>query len=232
MNRIASFALPAVLGALLHAAPTVNSSCESLASLELPNTTITMAQSVPTGGFTLQGRGGASPVADLPSFCRVAATLKPTSDSDIKIEVWLPLSGWNGKLLATGNGGWGGALAYGDMVQALKRGYATSGTDTGHTGGSASFALGHPEKLIDYAYRSEHEMTLKAKAFIDKFYGNAPRFAYFDSCSSGGKQGVTEAQRYPNDYDGIIAGAPANYMMHLQAERLWIAQAVHKNPDS
>ncbi|HEV3329535.1 MAG TPA: tannase/feruloyl esterase family alpha/beta hydrolase [Bryobacteraceae bacterium] len=233
MNRIAKIALPALLAAALAHTATVTSSCESLASIELPNATITAAQTVAAGGFTLQGRGGAAtPVADLPSFCRVSATLKPTSDSDIKIEVWLPVSGWNGKLLATGNGGWGGALAYGDMVQALRRGYATSGTDTGHTGGSASFALGHPEKLIDYAYRSEHEMTLKAKVLIEKFYGNTARYAYFDSCSSGGKQGVTEAQRYPNDYDGIVAGAPANYMMHLQAERLWIAQSVHKNPAS
>ena len=231
MNRILTFATALFAGAVVHAA-TVNSPCESLASLELPNATITMAQSVPAGGFTLQGRGGARPVSDLGPFCRVSATVKPTSDSDIKVEVWLPLTGWNGKYLATGNGGWGGALAYGDMVQALKRGYATSGTDTGHTGGSASFALGHPEKLIDYAYRSEHEMTLKAKAVIEKFYGNAARYSYFDSCSSGGKQAVTEAQRYPNDYDGIVAGAPANYMMHLQAERLWIAQAVHKDPAS
>ncbi len=211
--------------------PGMAASCESLASLDLPNTTITSAALVPAGGFIAPGRVAAM-VLDLPAFCRVAATVKPTTNSEIKIEVWLPAAGWNGKYQAVGNGGWGGSIVYNDLMAALRRGYATSSTDTGHTGGSASFALGHPEKLIDYAYRSEHEMTLKAKALIEKFYGNPAKYAYWNSCSSGGKQGVTEAQRYPGDYDGIVAGAPANYMTHLQAARLWIAQAVHKDPAS
>ena len=127
--------------------------CESLASLTLPNTTITLAQSVAAGAFAVPGAGaaGGTAMSDLPAFCRVAATLKPSSDSDIKIEVWLPAANWNGKFQAVGNGGWAGAIAYPAMADALRRGYATSSTDTGHTGGSASFALGHPEKLIDFA---------------------------------------------------------------------------------
>ena len=136
-------------------------SCESLASLALPATTITSAQSVAAGAFSVPGGGragrGAAQLEEtlksLPAFCRIEATLKPSSDSDIKIEVWMPASGWNGKLQAVGNGAWNGNIAYPAMIEALRRGYATSSTDTGHTGGSANFALGHPEKLIDFGYR-------------------------------------------------------------------------------
>ena len=151
-------------GSNLAAAP---ASCESLTSLNLPHTTITSAQSVAAGGFRLPGaaRGNGGPdFSKLPAFCRVAVTLAPSSDSDIKVEVWLPTSGWNEKLQVVGNGGWAGAISYPAMSTALKHGYVTSSTDTGHVGANASFALGHPEKLIDYSYRSEHEMTVTAKA--------------------------------------------------------------------
>jgi feruloyl esterase len=198
--------------------PGFGTSCESLAGLSLPDTTITLA------------RQDAS--SDLPAFCRVAATLKPTSDSDIKIEVWLPVSGWNGKYQAVGNGGWSGSINSPAMAQALRHGYATSSTDTGHTGGTADFALGHPEKLIDYAYRSEHEMTVKSKAIIAAFYGNAPKLSYWNGCSAGGKQALKEAQRFPDDFDGIIAGAPANNWTGRAEEAIWIAQAVHNDPAS
>jgi feruloyl esterase len=208
-------------------------SCESLSALTLPDATITLAQTVPAGGFTPPGPGGtAQAFAKLPAFCRIAATLKPSSDSDIKIEVWLPVSGWNGNFQAVGNGGWAGSISYPAMAAALGRGYATSSTDTGHTGGSASFALGHPEKLIDYAYRSEHEMTVKAKALISAYYGRAPQFSYWNGCSAGGKQGLKEAQRFPADYDGIIAGAPASNWTGRAAQAMWIAQAVRKEPAS
>src|SRR5213593_2664866 len=140
--------------------------CESLASLSLPDAKITSAQVVAAGEFAppsggRAGRGG-NPFKNLPPFCRVAATLTPTSDSDIKVEVWLPSSGWNRKYQAVGNGGWAGVISYPAMAEAVKRGYATSSTDTGHVGGSGTFALGHPEKFIDFAWRSEHEMTVKA----------------------------------------------------------------------
>src|SRR2546426_8248787 len=147
-------------------------SCESLASLSLPDTTITMAQIVAPGAFAaLAVRGGRvpSPFAKLPSFCRIAATLKPTSDSDIKVEVWLPTNGWNGKFQAVGNGGWAGTISYPAMAEAVRAGYASASTDTGHVGGRRTFALDHPEKLIDFAWRSEHEMTVKAKAVIQAF---------------------------------------------------------------
>ena len=166
-------------------------SCESLSSLALPNTSITLAQMVPAGGFSLPGTGPAVPqFSQLPAFCRVAATLTPSSDSDIKIEVWLPAAAWNGKFQAVGNGGWAGTISYGAMASALQEGYATASTDTGHVGGNASFAIGHPEKVIDFAYRAVHEMALKSKAVIAAFYDRAPRFSYWMGCSTGGRQGA------------------------------------------
>src|SRR5207249_9052114 len=142
--------------------------------------------------------------------------------------VWLPANGWNGKFQAVGNGGWAGTISYPALAQALRRGYATTSTDTGHTDAGGAFALGHPEKLIDFAWRSEREMTVKAKAIVAAFYGSGPKYSYWNGCSTGGRQGLKEAQRFPDDYDGIVAGAPAN----RTAISLWIAHAVLKDPAS
>jgi len=198
---------------LLSIAPGLAASCEEMAALKLPATTITRA-SVAEGS------------------CQVAATLRPSADSDIKIEVWMPVNGWNGKYQAVGNGGWSGAIGTRGLQQAVSRGYAASSTDTGHSGGSASFALGHPQKLIDYAYRSEHEMTVAAKAIIFAFYGAALRHSYWNGCSAGGKQALKEAQRYPEDFDGIIAGSPGLDWVARAALSMWVAQAVHKDDES
>jgi feruloyl esterase len=213
--------------AAAYAAPSVAATCEDIKTLALPDTTITLAQQIPAGQLDIPAGRGVS-YQDLPAFCRVAATLRPTSDSDIKVEIWLPASGWNGKFQAVGNGGWAGVISYRELSEALRRGYATASTDTGHVGGSGSFAQGHPEKLADFGYRSEHEMTVKAKAVINAFYGSAPQRSYWNGCSTGGRQGLKEAQQYPNDYDGIIAGAPAN----RNALALWVAFALLKEPGS
>jgi feruloyl esterase len=214
------------------ASPAFAASCESLASLAFPNTTITSAQVVAAGQFSPPGPAGkgkgANVYKDLPEFCRVAATLKPSSDSDIKVEFWLPTSNWNKKLQSVGNGGWAGVISYSALADAVKAGYASASTDTGHVGGSGSFALEHPEQLIDFSWRSEHEMTVKAKAVVQAFYGSAPRLSYWNGCSTGGRQGLKEAQKFPDDYDGIITGAPAN----RTAISLWIAFAVLKDPAS
>jgi feruloyl esterase len=138
----------------------------------------------------------------------------------------MPESGWNGKYEAAGNGGWSGSINYAALAGAVTAGYAASSTDTGHQGSSASFALGHPEKLIDYAYRSEHEMTVAAKMIIAVFYGKGPRLSYWNGCSAGGKQGLKEAQRYPDDFDGVIAGSPAANWTGRAAQSIWVAQAV------
>jgi feruloyl esterase len=214
----------ALLSILLATCAMAATTCENLAQLSLPDTTITMATSVAPGAFTPPS--SAKPLKDLPAFCRVTATLKPSTDSDIKVEVWLPSSGWNRKFQAVGNGGWAGIISYPALADAVKEGYASASTDTGHVGGSGSFALDHPEKLIDFGWRSEHEMTVKAKAIVQAFYGSAPRLSYWNGCSTGGRQGLQEAQRFPGDFDGIIAGAPAN----RSALGLWIAFATLKDP--
>jgi feruloyl esterase len=188
--------------------------CESLSRLRLPDTIVSLAKSETAetykpGPIKLPG----PPLTNLPPFCRVVAEMRPTSDSKIKFEIWMPASGWNGKFMGVGNGGWSGEIWYPFMGIALRDGYATASTDTGHEGSieDAGFALGHPEKVVDFGYRAVHEMTMKAKAIITAYYGEAAKFSFWFGCSSGGRQGLKEAQRFPKDYDGIIAGAPANY---------------------
>lgn len=217
------------------------STCESLTSLKLKNTTIATAETIAAGAFTspLPATKGKQPQAfrSLPAFCRVAATLTPVSDSEIKIEVWLPENGpekqWNGNLQSVGNGAWAGTISYPAMATALTAGYATASTDTGHSGGDpATFVPGHPEKVIDFSYRAVHEMTVAAKAIIGARYGDGPKYSYWNGCSTGGRQALTEAQRYAADYDGIIAGAAAIYTTHLQGAQVWSAEVVHKDEAS
>ncbi|HKE05378.1 MAG TPA: tannase/feruloyl esterase family alpha/beta hydrolase [Blastocatellia bacterium] len=203
--------------------------CEGLAELKLPNTAITAAQSVATGAFT-PPTGSAAPYKELPAFCRVTGVIKPANDSEIKFEVWLPSANWNGKLHGIGNGGFAGSISYTGLAGALARGYATASTDTGHGGTDASWALGHPEKLVDYGYRAIHEMTEKAKLVVKAFYGDGPKRSYFASCSNGGRQALMEAQRYPDDYDGIVAGAPANAFTQILTGFAWNMQSLLNDP--
>jgi feruloyl esterase len=232
--RAASLAVVIAIVLLFRTLNAAGTSCQSLLKFAAANATVTLAEAVPAGGFRTpggaQGAQNASRFSELPAFCRLAATLKPTADSDIKIEVWMPASGWNGKFEAVGNGGWAGTISYPAMAQGLVRGYATTSTDTGHSTPGASFAFGHPEKLIDYAYRSEHEMTAKAKAIVTTFYGTAPTRSYFNGCSTGGRQALIEATRFPDDFDGIIAGAAANPKTHLDTWRIWMGLETLKDP--
>jgi len=205
-------------------------SCEALAALALPGATITLAQQVAAGGFVAPGAAGAQrAAAKLPSFCRVAATLRPSSDSDIKMEIWLPASDWNGKFQAVGNGAFNGNINYGAMMTALLRGYATSSTDTGHTGGGASFGLGHPEKVIDFGWRAVHEMTVASKTIIASYYDGGPKFSYWNGCSAGGRQAMKAAQRFPADFDGIIAGAPGLDWTGRAARALHVSKTLETN---
>ena len=204
-------------------------SCESLRALRLPNATIDVAASVPAGNFSRPGAGGLPQTFNaLPAFCRIAATLRPTAQSDIKIEVWLPMM-WNGKFQAVGNGQWAGTISYGAMASALRAGYATTSTDTGHVGNTAQFAV-NVEKLVDYSWRSEHEMTLKAKAIIAAFYGTPPRYSYWNGCSTGGRQGLKEVTLFPREFDGLVIGAPANYRAARNAWQMDIIASVNRNP--
>jgi feruloyl esterase len=165
------------------------------------------------------------------THCRVSITLRPSADSEIKSEVWLPpAAAWNGKFLMEGGGGFAGAVNTGGMANAVREGYATASSDTGHTGGSGSFALGHPEKITDFAFRAVHETAVKAKALIASYYGRASRLSYWEGCSTGGRQGLMSAQRYPEDFDGIIAGAPAIKQIHLCAWRMRLLMISLKSP--
>jgi feruloyl esterase len=204
-------------------------SCESLLSLKLPSTTITMAKveaGTPEGVTITIGPSRARPV---PESCRVAATIRPSSDSEIKMEIWMPVSNWNGKYQAVGNGAFNGNINVGAMATALARGYATSSTDTGHMGGGAAWALGHPEKVIDFGYRAMHETAVASKKIIESYYGNEPKFSYFNGCSAGGRQAMKAAQRFPADFNGIIAGAPGLDWTGRAAGAVRIAQRLEQN---
>ena len=202
--------------------------CESLRDLKLQDTAITSAEVVPAGAMPAVGG------PDSPAFCRVAAGIKPAKDSDIQIEVWMPLAGWNGKYQGQGNGGFAGEISYPEMMVAVLQGYATAGTNTGHTGTpvEAAWSRGHPEKVIDFGYRGIHEMTVKAKAIIKAFYGGSPHKSYFAACSDGGREALMEAQRFPEDYDGILAGAPAYFWTHLLTAAVWDMKATLQDPAS
>ncbi len=182
--------------------------CANLAALTLPDVTVNGSTMVAAGAFTPPG---STLAINVPAFCRVEATARPTSDSEIKIEVWIPpVDAWNGKFQGVGNGGYQGSIWYGSMATALRRGYATASTDTGHTGDDVSFGQGHPEKVIDFGWRAIHLMTETAKLVVRNAQGRFADKSYFVGCSTGGHQAMSEAQRFPEDYDGIIAGAPAN----------------------
>jgi feruloyl esterase len=244
-------------------------SCDSLASLALPNATITMAQTVAAGEFQTPIQGGvataqatqAQPVTagapaqaaasastpppgltaaispnqgPNPAFCRVAATLKPSSDSEIRIEVWLPLAGWNGKFLGVANTGWAGSIVYSGLLNGIQRGFAAGSTDSGHASvqgqPNGTFIPSHPEKFIDYGYRAIHEMTVASKVVVKAYYSVAPKYSLFTGCSLGGMQALQEAYRYPADYEGIVAGAPANPMTLFNAAQLWPFMRIIHDP--
>ena len=219
----------ATVGLLATATPAAAKDCAQLAGAALPQGKVTSATLVAAGGFQMAGPPGAPPgvlatgFKTLPAFCRIEATLKPSADSDIKVEVWMPASGWNGKFVGIGNGVWAGSISYFELSAPLSRGYAVAATDAGHAGNglSADFAVGHPEKLTDFGYRAVHDMTVAAKAAIRDFYGDGPKLSLWNSCSTGGRQGLMEAYRFPDDYDAISAMAPANPMTDLMTQSLW-----------
>ena len=211
------------------------SPCEDLARLNLENAVITGSSVIPGGPAPeAPGFGAPSgPSEPLPSHCRVELDLKPSVDSLIKMELWLPTENWNGKFMGTGNGFFAGSIQgkMRDMPEALRLGYATAGTDTGHQEQGGAWAIGHPEKMIDFAYRSTHEMTLKAREIINAFYNRNAEYSYFKGCSTGGRQALMEAQRYPDDYDGIIAGSCANRHIHMWTSSIAQSVDLYRHPE-
>jgi len=209
------------------ATPSAAATCASLADLKLRDTTITAALFVPAGTYTAPD---GEVFANLPAFCRIAATLTPTSDSNIKIEVWIPYSGWNGRFLGTGNGGTAGLIVYGTLAYFLPLNYAVANTDMGTSPAATDPLAGrvltdHPEKQIDFATRSTNLMTARSKQIIEAFYEEHPKYSYFFGCSTGGGQAIHEALQFPGDYDGIIANAPGMNGTHNTAANVWNYQA-------
>ena len=205
-------------------------SCARLTRLRFEgNTTVTAATEVTSGTLTTPA---GQVLTNLPDFCRVQGLSRPTRDSNIYFEVWLPTRTWNRKFLSSGEGGYAGTPNYtrlgldGGLDELLRRGYATASTDTGHMASDMWWAIGHPQRAIDYLYRSKHIVTVAAKGLIRAFYGRPPSHSYFNSCSNGGRQGLLEVQRYPGDYDGVVVGAPWNFQSHSNAGFVWDAQAI------
>jgi Tannase and feruloyl esterase len=243
MSRVFAVLMMAVLPAGLAYGQAVAAgadACKGLAGLALPEAKVVTAETVAAGAFPPPANlppwmaGDPSFYKTLGAFCRVVVKATPSADSDIKVEVWLPGEGWNGKFRGLGNGGFAGEIDIRGLASAIRQGYATAGTNTGHSGGGtdATWALGHPEKVTDFGYRGIHAMTEVGKAAVKAFYGKGPQRSYFGSCSNGGRQALMEAQRFPEDYDGILAGAPANAWTHLLTKALADAQATTVDPAS
>src|SRR5215472_7555745 len=166
-------------------------------------------------------------------FCRVIGTLKPEPKSEIHFELWLPpRASWNGKFEGVGAGSSVGTIMYGSLLPGLMRNYAVVATDNGHTSttNDVSWAAGHPERIVDFGYRAEHVVTQAAKELTRDFYGRAPQYSYFVGCSQGGHHAMTEAQRFPEDYDGIIAGAPVYSWTDEMVDQAWNMRALRQIP--
>ena len=207
-------------------------SCESLMAVKIPNVTITSA-TAGEPGFELPAQTGFMnvPARNIPvPFCRVQAWSAPTPDSHIGIEVWLPdAANWNGNFLASGNPGFIGSMPSSGLVNIMERGFVAGGTDTGHVDEGFEWAIGHPEKWVDWGHRAVHEMVVVTRQLTESYYGKPAKHSYWDSCHNGANQGLNEAQRYPGDFDGIVAADPAFHISHLQAGSLYISWVALKD---
>lgn len=247
MNFARLCALAIASAVLPNVSIAASNACAEIAKLALPDATVTSAESIAAGQYekleeATRGRPGLNiagrlQMAPNPAFCRIAATLKPVADSNIKIEVWLPLAGWNGKMLAVGNyGGWAGAgvLMYNGMLTGLYDGYATVSTDLGHGNSKEEqvgrYTLNSPTKVIDWAYRAAHLMTVHAKSIIKAYYGKAPSRSYMIGCALGGAEGLIAAKKYPEDFDGIVAGAPHTELASFSALQIYPGWLISQEP--
>ena len=220
------------VAALSCAAPAFAASCEDLASLKLPDTTIDTAQSIPAGDYTTSDKVTRKA---MPAFCRVMASVKDAPDSDIRVEMWLPKDQWKGVFQGTGNGGYGGGFdqGYNGMEYGVKRGYASATTDMGTAPATpldGDPLIGHPQKWKDWGSLSTHVMTSVGKDIAKAFYGDAPKHSYYTGCSTGGQQGLIEAEYYPDDYDGVLIGAPVVSRTWGHAAVVWDYIAANREP--
>jgi feruloyl esterase len=248
-------------------APPAPASCERLAALSLPNTTITTVEVIKAGAFTVPGNaprdgGGSSALAGtigaipdvpgrvtantaglglgynggrgiplfstLPAFCRVAATITPSAASDIRMEMWMPIAGWNGNFRGTSPNGLGGVLNYNAMAVGLIDGFAIASTDTGHRGGDTAW-MRDPERITDFAGRAMHETTVVGKALAAAYYGTPPKYSYMIECGGGSAAALHEVQKYPADYNGVVVGGHAAHLTRQIFGQLWPWLASHPN---
>ncbi len=236
LRRISNFIVIVVsivgLSACQSEMPAAAEICAELTSITLPDTTITLAEDIAAGAFSPpEGRPDA--FQDLPAFCRVALTLTPSADSDIKVEVWLPRDDWNGDYQPAGSGGWAGSINVSRMSAILADGYATSSTDTGHVGFTGEFMVGHPEKLTDFSYRAFHGMIETSKAMIAAYYGSGPTLSVMNQAGGAGRQALSMVQRFPADLDAIAVPGTLDLLKtryHFAQMKLY--QSVHRSPES
>jgi feruloyl esterase len=227
-----AFCAAVSLATLSCSASAFASSCEDLAKLKLPDTTIETAQTVPAGDITTSDKITRKA---MPAFCRVMASVKDAPDSDIRVEMWLPTDQWKGVFHGTGNGGYGGVFdqGYNGMEYGVKRGYASATTDMGTapaTPLNGDPLIGHPQKWKDWGSLSTHVMTAVGKDIAKAFYGEAPKRSYYTGCSTGGQQGLIEAEHYPEDYDGVLIGAPVVSRTWGHAAVVWDYIAANREP--
>lgn len=210
--RTALLALAGICGGA-HAA----TDCTSLAAVTTADSTVSAATVVAAGTVI---SGATAPVA----FCRVQGVARPSSDSEIKWEVWLPLANadWTGRMKVNGTGGYAGATPYSRLAQDIGDGFVTAGGNMGHDGGeSASWTLGHPEKVKDWGLRAHYSVGTAAKALAAAHFGSPVKHSYFEGCSNGGRQAMMVAQNYPELFDGIVSGAPSMFYPDLLMWLLW-----------
>jgi hypothetical protein len=208
------------------------STCSQLTEVPLERAAVVSAILVSSTELPPSGPGPqrSANVVHVAAHCEVKAVATPTSDSQIHFEVWLPLpSAWNGKFMQLGSGGWGGSISTRGMVTPLNRGYAVASTDDGHDAkvdGTGKFTTGHPEKLIDFGYRAIHLTSLQTRVILRAFYGKPQQHAYFVGCSDGGREALMQVQRFPEDFDGVVAGAPANHWTRQFTGFVWNERAL------
>jgi feruloyl esterase len=233
--HVSVFGLVMLWSASVHQAMAgTSTSCASLANFQFADTKINSAQSQPGGAYVAPDAWHLA-FTNLPPYCEVQATISPTPDSSINVRVWMPTARYNGRYLGTGNGGYAGGFFFSELADGINRGFATANTDMGATGAAGvngDALVGHPEKWKDFGWRATHLMTTFSKALINAFYGNPANRSYFSGCSTGGQQALMEAQRFPYDYDGILAGAPAFNRTHLHTVSVASYRATHASPAS
>ncbi|MGN6820297.1 MAG: tannase/feruloyl esterase family alpha/beta hydrolase [Sphingomonas sp.] len=234
LQRLAATGLVSMAAlAIAPAAYAAPDACAALKTLAIPHVRILIATRV-NGTFTedMVVERGARTYTGLKPFCRVRGVSRPVKGSEIGFEVWLPAPGsWSGRLHMIGNGAYVSNMQYKEMIPRLDDGDVAVGTDTGHSGTDLKFGWHHPEKIRDFGYRAVHESVVAAKAITRAYYRRPARWSYFSGCSTGGYQGLASAQRYPKDFDGIIAGAPGNNRTSLTLAFLWNYLANHRPGD-